>query len=314
MEQTDAATVAEPQEEATTSEPLEIDDALDSIFSQSEETEKEQPTSDDEPDDPEMVQEEEPESQDSEEIEEEEEDETPSTGVDKRIHQLVAQKNKLRDKLDEAEERLAALEQKGNEPAPKEPSPWTNSLSQITDGNELQQKVDAAHQMKDWALRNLDGGEVPGADGETQYIDAEQVRTALANAEKVLRDAPKQAQVVRIRQDSLAEAETSYPWLKDKSSENYQILQNELGIWGDFKVRDLPNLELVFANALMGEMARQQKTAKPKSQPEKAPPVVKSTSKPRAKASGKKDISKVKQQYLETGDDHALDALIDTFI
>ena len=313
MEQTDAATVAEPQEEATTSEqPLEIDDALDSIFSQSEETEEEQPTSDDEPDDPEMVQEEEPESQDSEEIEEEEEDETP-TGVDKRIHQLVAQKNKLRDKLDEAEERLAALEQKGNEPAPKEPSPWTNSLSQITDGNELQKKVDAAHQMKDWALRNLDGGEVPGADGETQYIDAEQVRTALANAEKVLRDAPKQAQVVRIRQDSLAEAEASYPWLKDKSSENYQILQNELGIWGDFKVRDLPNLELVFANALMGEMARQQKTAKPKSQPEKAPPVVKSTSKPR-KVSGKKDISKVKKDYLETGDDHALDALIDTFI
>ena len=55
MEQTDAATVAEPQEEATTSEqPLEIDDALDSIFSQSEETEEEQPTSDDEPDDPDL--------------------------------------------------------------------------------------------------------------------------------------------------------------------------------------------------------------------------------------------------------------------
>lgn len=309
-EETDAATAAEPQEEAATSEqPLEIDDALDSIFSKTEEEEEEQPTGDDEPDDPEMVQEEEPESQNSEETEEDE----PPTGVDKRISQLVAQKNKLRDKLDDAEERLAALEQKREEPAPRESSPWSNSLSGITDAAELQKRVDGAHQMKDWALRNLDGGEVPGEDGETQYIDADQVRTALANAEKVLRDAPRQAQVVEIRQNSLAEAESSYPWLKDKSSENYQVLQNELGIWGDFKVRDLPNLELVFANALMGEMARQKKTGKAKTEPEKAPAVPKSTTKPRAKSS-RRDVSKVKQNYMDTGDDHALDTLIDTFI
>jgi len=320
MEDTTTAPVAEPEKEATTSAELGLDERLDSIFASSDEENESTPTTDDEPDEPQSEEVIEPESQESEEEEEEAEEETEEkpeetkTGVDKRISQLVAQKNKLRDKLESAEERLAALEagkSKTSEPAK---SPWENELSDIRDPAELQKKVDSAHQMKDWALRNLDGGEVPGEDGETQYVEAEQVRTALANAEKVLREAPRQSQVLEFRSGSLAEAHDSYPWLNDPESEHFKVLQQEVAIWGDFKVRDLPNLELIFANALMGEHARQKKkggkAAKPKA-PEKAPEVPTGKAQPRQK---QKSSSKVKQNYLETGDDAALDNLLDEFI
>jgi hypothetical protein len=314
--QTETAPAVEPTEDAATSEPLEIDDALESIFASDEEETDSTPPESDEPDDPQMVEETEPESQEQEEEEEETEDEPEEapSGVDKRISQLVAQKNKMRDKLDAAEERLAALEAAPQQKSEPQKSPWENSLSSVMDPTTLDKKVESAHQMKDWALRNLDGGEVPGEDGEVQYIDAEQVRTALANAEKLLRDAPKQAQVVQMRQNSLQEATASYPWLKDTSSENYQILANELAIWGEFKVKDLPNLELILANALMGENARTRtKKGKPDPAPQKAPEVPTGKTTPRKKK-GTTSTAKAKAHYLETGDDHALDEVLNSFL
>lgn len=324
MDNTDTAT-ASGQTEATGVDALDIDNALESIFStpESEDNEESQPTQDDEPDEPQTVEDEEPESQlEEEEVTEDseiDEDEQP-TGVDKRISQLVAQKNKFKDKvqelegkLDDYEQRFEALENRDSKPNEPAVNPWNNSLSDITDVNQLKQKVDSAYQMKDWAIRNLDGGEVPGNDGETQFIDADQVRTALANAEQVLRDAPRQHEVINIRQHALSEAHASYPWLKDKSSENYQVLQQEMKIWGDFRVRDLPNLELVFANAIVGELARKKpQDAGKKAAQEKAPPVPTTTAQPRKGT--KRTKSKAKQKFMETGDDRALDELLDEYI
>ena len=298
-------------ESSTTSPEADTENQLDSIMDVL--VQKEQEQSDDEP---EAADGGEQESRDPEPEETEEED-IPPTGLEKRINTLTAQKNKFRDQLEEAQARIDELE---NAPAPKaetsaqKPGP----LVGVRDIAELEKIVTAAKQMEQWAFKNRDGGELPGKDGEEgKYIGADEVSELFAEAKEIINSAPDAYQNLQYRQESLNIAQQSYPWLSDNSSNEFQLYQNELARWGDFKVKDLPNAELLFANALAGEIQRQARLKKQseKTSPADVPTPPTSQGQPRKTKPSAKSAEAAKQRYMEDGDDtDSLDNYLETFI
>lgn len=166
---------------------------------------------------------------DAEESAEEEEEEEPKDkqsklpqSVQKRIDGLTAEKKRLAEKLERAEQDLATAKATLDEiqRVPVQVQPHGNDpLADVLDDAALTQKVQNARAIKRWALEHPEGGTVKNAQGEDVEVSAEQVRQHLIAADELLTEhAPRKAAYLRDLASHETVARETYPDLFDPKS------------------------------------------------------------------------------------------------
>jgi hypothetical protein len=158
--------------------------------------EKSEDSGDDVADEPE---EEEPEAEDKDPGDEE----APKDKVQKRIDKLVAKQRESEEKatavsaeLEQLKQAKAELEAQLNQTTRPVLSPSAdNPLADVRTTEELDQRIQNAHAVRDWAMKNADGATIKKPDGSEQFVSSEEVRDYLVKADKiVMLEAPARRQ------------------------------------------------------------------------------------------------------------------------
>jgi hypothetical protein len=185
-----------------------------------------------------------------------------SDSVQKRIDKLTAQRKSAEEKAAALEAEIAGLKAKQAEP--RLPAPTASSpLANVGSIPELQKRVDLAFQVKNWAIRHLDGGEIDMGNGQTQLFSGDQVRDMLARSEDIItRHAPTQANYIVARTDFDSQARKTYPKLfQSGTPENAEYL-----MWLEVfpECQRYPDIALIVGDAITGRQFRAAKGQKPK--------------------------------------------------
>jgi hypothetical protein len=196
--------------------------------------------------------------------------------VQKRIDQLTARSKTAEEKAAKLEAELTELQAKFKAPPPAAPTP-ANPLASIETIDELQKRYELAQTAKDWAIQNLDGGEVDLGEGKSTLMDGQQVKALYARADKMLTKwIPHQVQFLQAKADFDRQAQKSYPQLF-KAGSNEQAEYHE---WLRLapEVRKFPDVALIVGDAMAGRAMRMSKTkAGQKNSNGQTPPLAKST-------------------------------------
>jgi len=197
--------------------------------------------------------------------EDEEEDEKPeskdqepesSDKIQKRIDRLTAEKHELREERDSIKAELAALRQQAESKPPVVTVDPDNPLSSLTDAAALEAEINKAQAALDWADDNRDGGSV-NVNGEEKFYDAEAVKEIRTRAKALLRQAPKQQEYIKLREQMLPEAKTVYPELFQQGTVPKAYLDASLKAYP--WLTRFPGYELIIGDAFVGESMRRAK-------------------------------------------------------
>jgi hypothetical protein len=182
--------------------------------------------------------------------------------VQKRIDKLTAQRKTAEEKAAALEAEIATLKAKQSEP--KLPAPSVESpLADVGSMAELSERLNKAYQVKEWAMRHLDGGEIIGQDGKTQFISGDQVREAWARSEAVItRHAPQRAQYLQARNDFDSQARRLYPKLFQLGTPENAEYRTWLEVFPE--CQRYPDIALIVGDAITGRQFRAAKGQKPK--------------------------------------------------
>ena len=220
-------------------------------------------------------------SEQSEETETTEENEEPAEGEQqpKAVTKLVKQVHKLTARSKGAEEMVAALQaevyalksQPQDQKTQEQGQPALEDISSMGDLEKLRKEAMSA---KRWALQHI-GKDFVEVDGK-EYEDQD-IRNILTEAEDFLAEKiPQRANFLQQRQQWVTDATTTFPFLSDTESEEYQLF---LQIRGGDQYRgildQLPNGDFVAATLVKGikaVKADQAAASKPKAKTPKSPP------------------------------------------
>jgi hypothetical protein len=195
-----------------------------------------------------------------------------SDSVQKRIDKLTAQRKSAEEKAAALEAEIASLKTKQAEPRLPAPTP-TSPLANVGSIAELQKRVELAYQVKNWAMRHLDGGEIDMGNGQTQLFNGDQVRDMWARSEEIItRHAPTQAAYIQARTDFDSQARKMYPKLFQPGTAENAEYRTWLEVFPE--CQRYPDIALIIGDALTGRQYRTAKGQKPKvngSQPLAAP-------------------------------------------
>lgn len=199
---------------------------------------------------------EEPAEDEEEEEKPESEDPEPESSdkIQKRIDRLTAEKHELREERDVIKAELAALRQQAESKPPVVTVDPENPLSSFTDAAALEEQINKAQAVLDWADDNRDGGSAT-INGEEKYYDAEAVKQIKANAKSVLRAAPKQKEYLQIREQALPEARAMYPELFQQGTVPKAYLDASLKAYP--WLTRFPGYELIIGDAFVGQNMRE---------------------------------------------------------
>lgn len=268
-ESEDQADPAESQEDdATDDEP-----ALEEETDESEETD---PSQDEEEDEEAEAASDETTAEDEESGESEEDAEAGHElphGAQKRIDKLTARAKTAEEKLQALEQELTQLR---NSQA-VEPVDPDNRFADVEDVAALRKKGVEAQEILDWCEDNADGGVITNSKGEETEYTAEQVKEIRKAARRAINiELPAQSQYIAARQQFDPIAEQAYPWLKDKSSQEFQFYQTVLRVLP--QIKRIPEFKLVVGDWIKGKAAREAEVSA--AAKKKAP--VKAVTKPKA--------------------------------
>jgi hypothetical protein len=182
--------------------------------------------------------------------------------VQKRIDKLTAQRKTAEEKAAALEAEIASLKQKQAEP--RLPAPTASSpLANVGSIAELQKRVELAYQVKNWAMRHLDGGEIDMGNGQTQLFNGDQVRDMWARSEEIItRHAPTQAAYIQARSDFDGQARKTYPKLFQPGTPENAEYRMWLEVFPE--CQRYPDIALIVGDAINGRLARTAKGQKPK--------------------------------------------------
>jgi hypothetical protein len=135
--------------------------------------------------------------------------------VQKRIDRLTAQKNDLKRELEaakaEATAKKAEAETLANGRLVLNPTP-ENPLADVTSPEALETRMNQARVVRDWCLRNPDGGVLNDGNGKDVEFTAEDVAQRRAAAEDVMAfHAPQRRQWLADHSAALEAAKARYP-------------------------------------------------------------------------------------------------------
>lgn len=264
--------------------------------------------------------------------EDEEEDEKPeskdqepesSDKIQKRIDRLTAEKHELREERDVIKAELAALRQQAESKPPVVTVDPDNPLSSFTDAAALEAEINKAQAVLDWADDNRDGGSVT-ISGEEKFYDADAVKQIRANAKSLLRNAPKQQEYIKLREEALPLAKTVYPELFQQGTVPKAYLDASLKAYP--WLTRFPGYELIIGDAFVGESMRRAKieqqqrklsSSKAKKSPAPAAKVMKTPSPgARPKVSGSETAlrQKAERVFKSPGDAEALTDYLEAIV
>lgn len=190
--------------------------------------------------------------------ESEEESEPEPTKVQQRIDRLTAEKHELREERDSIKAELEALRKQAEAKPPVVTVDPDNPLSSLTDAAALEAEINKAQAALDWADDNRDGGSV-NVNGEEKFYDAEAVKEIRSRAKALLRQAPKQQEYIKLREQMLPEAKTVYPELFQQGTVAKAYLDASIKAYP--WLTRFPGYELIVGDAFVGQNMREAKLA-----------------------------------------------------
>lgn len=187
-------------------------------------------------------------------------DEPGSDRFQARIDELTAQKGHFQEKARKLEQRLAELESKLEAPAQAEKPTARDPLADVTSQAELQQRVNEAQDLEDWAEEQIDlidEGEIDTADLHGQAYNAKQLKQLRRQAKALIRKAQDKATQLAESEQLNEQASQAYAWLNDPESReaqiHAQIMEKQFP-----ELRNNPAGRLAVADMMVGMAARLQ--------------------------------------------------------
>lgn len=186
-------------------------------------------------------------------------DEQLPRGVQKRIDKLTAfrkqaeeQVSELKQQVDELRQKLETKQQEEKEAAQiTQASRGDNPFSNLQDAASIEAEVEKARWLRYKCEENPEGFEHEG-----EFYSAEQVRGMKVNAMRALEiHLPKQKAAIDARAALEPIAMQNYPWWKNKESKEYQLAQQVLKHYPDFK--RFPDYKLFVGDYVRGFIARE---------------------------------------------------------
>ena len=256
-------------------------------------------------------------SEDGEAVHSQEEDkaepnEQEFSGFKKRIDKLTALRKqaeenveKLTEELDSYKTKVSELESAQQRPAPSPENPFADLDSE----EKVKAEYEQARELRYKCEENPDGFQM----GET-YFNSEQVRTLRLSALKAMEvQLPKQLEFVKARKHWQPLAYDTYPWMKNKESQEFKLAQQVLKNFPKFK--EFPDYEMFVGDYVRGYMSRNASSIS-KGRPVTAVPKmqVRPTSSP--SQASKTDISTrgVESRYLKTQSRDDLKQIVSKFL
>lgn len=291
---TDSDDTASDDEAAPPQEPAESDDQQDEADDQTDE--------DDETDKP-------ADESDDEEEEEPEPDEAEARSVKKltkRVDKLTARAKSAEEQAQALQAELATAREALANAQPILLQDQADPLADVYTPQDLEQRINSANAVIDQvpdliAKAEMEGGEidVPISTGGTQKFTTAELRDRLQRAKSIVRNEPNRRAYFAQRQQALTEAKQVYPEFFQDGHNMRQIMLDTLR-QAPYLAR-LPNLELIFGDAWLGQEVRRgalkvipangaktsppaKPAAKQSQQPVAAPKVPRPSAAPRAKA------------------------------
>lgn len=224
---------------------------------------------------------EEPKEETKEETSEETVAEPEKDKVQKRIDELVSRAKTAEEELQSYKSKVEELSKgpvKEYVPAPT----IDNPLSDVLNFEELRKREQIAEQVRANCIRNPDGYSVVDGNGKEIFFDAQTVKEALVETDKLLRkDIPNRERWIREYNNSVEQTKKVMPWLMDSRTSEYQLANSIKNNFPDIK--KLPQYEYFIGLAILGEktLNDQLSKSKPKTVESKkvpTPPVSASTS------------------------------------
>ena len=175
------------------------------------------------------------------------------TGVQKRIDKLTAlrktaeeQVETMRAEVEDYKAKIAQFETKSEAAPPSVENPF----SDLVTNDAVKSEYEQARQIRYKCEANPEGFQM----GDT-YFNSEQVKNMKLNALQAMEvHLPKQLEFVKARDTWKPIAYESYPWLKNKESNEYKLAQQVLKTFPQFK--RFPDYELFVADYVRGYTSR----------------------------------------------------------
>lgn len=199
-------------------------------------------------------------------------DEELPRGVQKRIDKLTAfrkqaeeQVGELKKQLDELRSKLDEKEQESKEATTQKAFSGDNPFSHLQDLSSIEQEAEKARWLKYKCEENPEGFEHSG-----EFYSADQVRSLKVNAMKALEvHLPRQKVAIETRAAIEPMVDQAYPWWKNKESKEYQLAQQVLKHYPDFK--RFPDYKLFVGDYVRGFISRETAALAAKSKGKTAP-------------------------------------------
>jgi hypothetical protein len=203
---------------------------------------------------------------DAQETESEGEEEKQPKGIremQKRIDTLTARSKTLEEQNTELKAQLEGAH-------PVLPPTLEDPLSNCNHAQEVIDRVQAMGEVRDWCVRNWDGGEYETKDGQTKELSASEVRERYVRSSAIVEKyGPARIQFLELRRQYDAVAREIYPALFDANSQESQVanafLRQNPGI------ARLPQYVLIIGDALAGQRIREEKLKARQGAPGKKP-------------------------------------------
>lgn len=186
-------------------------------------------------------------------------DEELPRGVQKRIDKLTAFRKQaeeqvadLRKELDELRSKLTEKEQEEKAAAQTTMAArGDNPFSNLQDHAQIDEEIEKARWLKYKCEENPEGFEHEGT-----FYSPEQVRGMKVNAMRALEvHLPRQKAAIDARKAIEPIVDKTYPWWKAKESKEYQLAQQVLAHYPDFK--KFPDYKLFIGDYVRGFIARE---------------------------------------------------------
>lgn len=239
-------------------------------------------------------------------------EEDSSTGVQKRINKLVAQRKEAAAKAEALERELADAQRKLDELQQAPPvaavGQVDNPFGDVWDEAKLNDEYRKARDLRRWCEDNSDGCEVAGKEYSAEDIKA--IRRKVEDAIDV--HIPTRHQFLTNYRAVKPVAESVYPWWKDRSNQTYSEAQQVLRQMPQLAM--YPDHQIAIGDFLEGRRMRmeREKAAKAPKAPVKVAPRQPSAPKASPTRSDKaaSESQAAKQNFMRTGSSTELAKLL----
>lgn len=239
----------QPQTDSEGEDQTEVKDEAVDQAEQADETEEVPPAEDGEDDVP------------SQSAEDNEEEDTLSKGVQKRIDKLTAKRKQAEEEANNLRSEVEALKRQISEAKASGEANQTsvqdasNPFATLNTKADVEKEIEQARWLKYKCMENPSGF----AMGDTEY-GPEDVSRMLVNATKAIEvHLPKQMAKIQAYDSVKPIAETEYPWWKTPQSKEYQLAQQVINNFPQFK--NYPDYMLFVGDYIRGYLARESNSA-----------------------------------------------------